>query len=171
MSSRTAAARKRLQDPLLRAHPFERAVNQPKFPALPTFRADLTPSAPPLRDEPRMPARNFQQLDLSNEFTQPPPSPEYSPTYFPTSNHVKFKNTESTRVVSSYGPSSQMPHSSLTKPKRIGLSQVTHSATTYGPSSHNEEDAQRHRPLLRVDPHGMAYSLLLDYITSTFSHL
>jgi hypothetical protein len=168
MSSRTAAARKRLQDPLLRAHPFERAVNQPKSFAPPSPQADFTSSASPLRDSPRMPTRSFQQLDLSNEFTQPPPSPEYSPAYFPTSNHVKFKNIESTRVVSSYGPSSQMPHPSVTKPKRIGLS---HSATTYGPSSHDEQDAHRRRPLLQVDPHGMSYSLLLDYIISTYSHL
>lgn len=165
MSSRTAAARKRLQDPLLKAYPSERAViNQTRFFA-PSTQPDMTLSASPLRDAPRMHTSN-QALDLSNEFIQPLPSPEYSPSYyFPPSNHVKFQKIEPAQAVpavSSYGPSPQT-HFGHKKSKAIETGQVT---LTYDSSSlsPHQEDIRQRRPMLRVDPHGMTYSSIFPHL-------
>ena len=107
MSSRTAAGRKRLQQPIVSPHDSEQLVNRPNS-FTTTTRADLISSTPRSRDVPRV-HTSVQRLDLSNQFTQHLPSqaPEYSHTYFPPSNHVNFRNIESNRAVDavpSYGP-------------------------------------------------------------------
>lgn len=171
MSSRTAAGRKRLQHPPPpKVSPPERSVNQPNS-LTPTTRADLISLIPHLRNEPRL-HTSVQQLDLSNEFTQPLPSPEipspeYSPTYFPPSNHVNFRNIESNHAVEavpSYGPflHRQLDHR---KTKWIESGEVIRTAPSYEPPSPYEENIyQSRRPLLRVDPYGMALLSLSNCI-------
>lgn len=169
MSSRTAAARKRLQHPPPKVSPPERSVNQQPNSAT---RADVTSSTPRSRDPPRIHTA-VQRLDLSNEFTQPLPSPEfpspeYSPTYFPPSNHVNFRNIESNQAVEavpSYGPFLH-PQSNHRRTKWDGSGHVINTVPTYEPSSPYEEVVyQSRRPLLRVDPHGMTFLLLSNHIT------
>lgn len=186
MSSRTAAARKRLQDPLLRVTPFISTPANLSSPASPLRDAPpmhtsniqplnlsneftyslpspvYTPTYVPPLNSPPLHTSNIQQLDLSNEFTQPLSSPEYPPTHhFPPSNHVRFQNIESSRTVqaaSSSGPSPQTQWNH-TKPKKVGLDQSKHTALTYDPSPY-EEDIRQRRPPLRVDPYGIAHLLL-----------
>lgn len=170
MSSRTAAARKRLQHPPPKVSPTERSVT----PFTPTTRADLPSSSPHSPNPPRI-HTSIQRLDLSNEFNQLPstelPSPEYSPTYFPQSNHVSFRNIESNQAVEavpSYGPflHPQSNHINHRRTKWVGSDQKIRSVPTHEPSSPYEEDIYlSRRPLLRVDPHGTAFLLLSKYIT------
>ena len=163
MSSRAAASRKRLQHPPPKVSPTERSVNQPNSSTPPT-RADLISSTPRSRDALRI-HTSVQQLDLSNEFTQRLPSPEfpspeYLPTYFPPSNHVNSRNIESNQAVKavpSYGTSPH-PQSNHRRTKWINSGQVIHTVPTHEPSSPYEEDIyQTRRPLLRVDPYGIAF--------------
>ena len=172
MSSRTAAARKRLQHPPPKVPPPERPAIQPKS-IIPTIRADLISSTPPSRIAPRI-HTSIQRLDLSNEFTQPLPSPElaspeYSPTYFPPSNHVSFRNIDSNQAVEAEPSYRPFPHpqSNHRKPKWVESGHIVRTVPTYEPPSPYEEDIyQSRRPLLRVqvDPHGMAFLLLSNYI-------
>jgi hypothetical protein len=167
MSSRTAAARKRLQHPPPKVSP-ELLVAQP-YPFTPATLPDKIPSTSRTRDAPRT---SIQRLDLSNEFTQPLPSPElaspeYSPTYFPPSNHANFRNIDSNQAVEavpSYGPFLH-PKSNHRKSKYMASGQTMRAAPTYEPSSPYEEDMyQSRRPMLRVDPHGMTSLLPSNYI-------
>ena len=157
MSSRTAAARKRLQHPPPKDSPPERSVTQP-YPFTPATLPDLIASTSRSRDAPRI-HTGVQRLDLSNEFNQPLPSPEYSPAYFPPSNLVNFRNTDSNQAVEavpSYGPFLH-PKSNHRKSKYIAST-----VPTYEPSSPYEDISSR-RPMLRVDPYGIT-SLLFNYI-------
>lgn len=173
MSSRTAAARKRLQHPPPKVSPTERSVNQPKH-FTPAILTDLISSAPPSPDAPRM-HTSVQRLDLSNEFAQPLPSPElpspeYSHIYFPPSNHVHFKNIESNQAVETEPSYRPFPHpqSNRRRPKWIEPDHVIRTVPTYEepPSPYEEDIYQSRRPILRVrvDPHGMAFLLLSNYI-------
>lgn len=144
MSAKSANAGKH-QRPR-KVSPPERLVNQPN--SFTPTRADLITSTPPSRDAPRI-HTSVQRLDLSKEFAQPLPSPEYSSTHFPPSNHVNFRNIESNQAVEagpSYGP---FPHPNNRKTERIGSSHVIRTVPTYDPSS-----PQPRHPQLRVDPHG-----------------
>lgn len=170
MSSRTAAARKRLQHPPPKVAPPERPVDQPNA-LTPTARADLISPIPRSQGAPRI-RTSVQHLDLLNEFTQPlpssePPSPEYSPTYVSPSNHVKFRNIESNQVVEagpSYGPFLH-PQSNRRRTRWVGSGEVIHTVPTYEtPSPYEENIYQSRRPLLRVDPYGMTYLLLSNYV-------
>ena len=171
MSSRTAAARKRLQHPPPKVSPPERPVIQPNS-STPTTRADLIPSIPRSRNAPRI-HTSFQQLDLTNEFTQPLPSPEipspeYSPIYFPPSNHVNFRNIESNQAVEaipSYGHFLH-PQSNPRRTKWVESGEVIRTIPTYEPPSPYEENVyQSRRPILRVDPYRMGFLLLSNCIT------
>ena len=104
MSSRTAAGRKRLQQPPPNVSPPDRLDNQPGS-STSTTRADFI-SSTRSRTAHRI-HTSVQRLDLSNLFTQPVPSQAPAPTCFPPSNHVSFRNIESNRAVEavpSYGP-------------------------------------------------------------------
>ena len=137
MSSRTAAARKRLQDPRPKTSPSERSVNPAKlFPS--TSRLTLTTSIPPLRTgnlaHTTIPEYSTYsgQLDLSNEFPQFPPPVEYSRTYslHPKSSDTTSSRTESSRAtpaVSTYSSSSSYTHQSRYPLLRLDLSQGAHS--------------------------------------------
>jgi hypothetical protein len=161
MSSRTAAGRKRLQHPPPKVvSPPDRLVNQSNsFP--PTTRPDLIPSTSRSWNVPHI-RTSFQQLDLTSEFTRPPeiPSPEYSPVYFPPSNHVHFRDIESNQAVEavpSYGPPLH-PQSNHRRTKWIESGEVTRTVPTYEPPSPYEESIyQSRRPILRVDPYGMSF--------------
>jgi hypothetical protein len=164
MSSRTAAGRKRLQHPPPKVAPPERSVNQPT----PTIRPDLNSSTPRPRNAPRI-HTSVQPLDLSNEFNQPLPSPdipspEYSPVYFPPSNHVSFRNIESNQAVEA-APYPFLHRSNHRRTKWVESGEVTRAGPTYEPPSPYEENIyQSRRPVLRVDPYGMAFILLSNYI-------
>ena len=143
MSAKSATARKRLHPPKL--SPLERSVY-----ILLLLLINL--NAP----------ISVQRLDLSNEFTQPLPSPEYLPIYFPPSNHVNYRNIEPNQevdVVPSYGPLLHPQPNHSRRTRWIESGQVIHTVPTYEPPSPYEEDIyqSRRRPSLRVDPHGMAF--------------
>lgn len=166
MSSRTAAARRRLQHPPLKVSPPERSVNKPTPP--PTVRADLISTTPRPRNTPRI-HTSVQQLDLSNEFTHPLPSPEipspeYSPIYFPPSNHVNFRNIESSQAVEA--APSYLHQSNDRRDRWIESGEVTRTVPTYEPPSPYEENIyQSRRPQLRVDPYGMGFLFLSNDIS------
>ena len=171
MSSRTAAARKRLREPL----PKVSSVN----PSAPNPRVDLFSASIPSLQDPHStrtsPTHERTRLDLSNEFT----SPEYSHNY----PHPQSRNigpNDSSRVHSIYcsNPSypqlgedkkltrigsaqavpthNSFPHSHP-KLKRVGSGQAIQALSTDVPSTPNEDIHQSHHPLLPLDSHGMAY--------------
>ena len=165
MSSRTAAARKRLQHPPPKVAPPERSVNQTNS-FTPTTRTDLISSIPRPRNAPRI-HTSIQRLDLTNEFTQPLPSPEipspeYSPAYFPPSNLRNIESNHAVEAVPSYGPFLH-PQTNHRRTKWVESGEVVRAAPTYEPPSPYEETTyQSRRPLLRVDPYGMAFLLLIQ---------
>ena len=177
MSSRAAAGRKRLQQPPPKVSPPEPPVTQPNS-FTPTTHANIISSTPRSRNVPRI-QTSVQRLDLSNEFTQPLPSPEltspeYSPIFFPPSNHVNFRTFESNQgveAVPSYGPFPH-PQSNHRKAKWVATGEIMRTVPTYEPPSPYEEITyQSRRPQLRVDPHGTAFFIIIQLYYMNFFHI